>query len=160
MIDLTSEVLIISMKQGGSNATVSSTVAGDYINMENHGRVTFLLTTGTTTVGGKVGIRKAKNKSGASAAEVTSAWIGGKFYSTSAGLYAANSTASSGKYISVANSDDSKTLIATFDATNLSASYPYIGAYFKSAGMNAVIVGTYLLWQSRYQNVAMADATL
>ncbi len=160
MIDLTNEVLFVSMKQGGTDATVSSTVAGDWVNMRNHGRVTLILTTGTTTVGGKIGIRKAKSKSGSSATEITSAWIGNKFYRAAAGSYTADSTASSGKYITVANSDDSKMLHATFDATNLSASYPYIGAYFVSSTMNAVIMGVYALWQTRYQGTAMSDPTL
>ena len=159
MQDLMQDVLVVGMDQGGANGQVTSTAAGDYVNMENFARVTFLLTTGAVTVGGKIGIRKAKNKSGASATVVTSAWDGGKYYKSATGSYAsASSAASSGAYIVVGNSDDSKTIYGTFDATRLSASYPYVGAYFVSATWNAYITGTYLLHGQRYAGTR-ADPT-
>ena len=149
-MDIMSQIVPVGMDQGGANATVSSTATGDYVNMENYQFVTFLLTTGTITVGGKVGIRKSKTAAGSAETEITSAWVGNKFYSTATRSYSATSTGSSGKYIVVANSDDSKTLYATFDATLLSASYNFVGAYFVSSTWNGVITGTYLLHGPRY----------
>lgn len=163
MQDLMQEILIVGMDQGGSDATVSSTVAGDYVNMENFAKITFVLTTGAVTVGGKIGIRKATALGGSGATEITSAWTGNKHYTATAGTYTATSlspSTSSAKYIVVGNSSDSKTIYATFDATKLSASYPYVGAYFLGATWNAVITGTYILWGGRYQQAATPDPTL
>jgi hypothetical protein len=163
MQDLMQEVLVVGMDQGGANATVSSTAAGDYINMENFQKVTFLLTTGAVTVGGKIGIKKATNKSGGAAAEIVEPWIGNKHYTAAAGTYTATAmtkTVSSAKYIVVGNSSDSRTIHATFDATLLSASNPYVGAFFKSGAWNAVITGVYILHNGRYQQSATADPTL
>ena len=161
MQDLSQQVAFVDMAQGGSDATVSSTAEGDWVNMENHQKVTFVLVTGTVTVGGKIGIRKAASASGTtkSSTAITSAWDGGKFYSGATIATTANSTVSSGAYIQVANSDDSKIFTATFDAKKLSASYPYIEAYFVSSTWNAVIMGTYVMWKTRYQQASMPNPT-
>ena len=115
MQDLMQEVLAVGMDvHTAATGKVTSVATGDWIHMENFQKVTFLFTTGTVTVGGKIGIQKATNKSGSGNVTITNStpagievWAGGKDYTAAAGTYAAASTTSTGAYINVANSDDS-----------------------------------------------------
>ena len=160
MQDLMQEVQVVGMDaHTAATGAVTSTTAGDYVNMENYKKVTFLVTTGTVTTGGKIGIRKATAAGGSGATGITSAWDGSVDYTGTVGTYTTAATTSSGQYMNVADADDSKVLYATFDAAKLSASYPYVGAYFVSSTWNAVITGVYLLHGGRYQQSAPPEAT-
>jgi len=101
------------------------------------------------TVGSKVSIRNATAAGGSGAAAIAAPFVNSKYYKGYTVTSATSST--SVEYITIANGDDSTTIIATIDANSLTAGYPFINAYVVSSAMNGTISATWLLHGARYQ---------
>ena len=146
MIDLGQEIRV---QQAIPPATYTSVQAGDYLNMENYAKATLVIETGTVTVGSKVSIRNATAAGGSGAAAIAAPFVNSQYYKGYTVTSATSST--SVEYITIANGDDSTTIIATIDANSLTAGYPFINAYVVSSAMNGTISATWLLHGARYQ---------
>jgi hypothetical protein len=154
MIDLSQEVRV---QQALPPATYTSVQAGDYLNMENYAKATLVLETGTVTVGSKVSIRNATAAGGSGAVALANPFVNDQYYKgytlTSA------SSSSSVNYMVIANGDDSTTLVATVDASSLTAGFPFINVYINDSTMNGAVSGTWLLHGARYQGDPPSDPT-
>jgi hypothetical protein len=125
--------------------------------MENFKYMTVIVHTGAVTAGKKIAIRKATTNGGAGATTLSTPFIGGVYYKNatkSKADYTAYSAASSGKYISVGNSDDSRIFVATVEFGDMGSSYDYVNAQAVSAAWNAVMGISYILHGNRYHQTS------
>lgn len=154
MIDLAQEVRV---QQAIPPATYTSVQAGDYLNMENFAKATLVIETGTITVGSKISIRNATAAAGSGAVALAAPFVNDQYYKGYTVTSATSST--SIDYINIANGDDSTTIVATIDASVLTAGFPFINAYVVDSTMNGTISGTWLLHGTRYQGDPPPDPT-
>lgn len=150
---------------GYPSATISSVASADWVCMENHTMCRVILNTGTVTVGGKIKVQKATNKSGSGAADVARPFVNNKYEKqTTASLagYTLTSQTSSTSVgmITVGNSSDSRIIYADIPATVTSASKAYINVKFVSSTFNMVAGVTYEMYGTRYQQASIPDPTL
>ena len=141
--------------------TYSSAHSAEWVNMENHAKVTFtIMTGGTATAGVKMKIQCATNASGSGAANIADPFDGGVYYKhTTTTVPTKTSASSSGSvdYIVVGTST-SAVYYATVDASKLASGKPYVGLVAKGNSASSLdCAAIFECWGTRYQQEAVPD---
>jgi hypothetical protein len=141
--------------------TYSSAHTNEWVNMENHAKITYtVLTGGTATAGVKLKIQCAINKSGSSAADVAAPFDGGVYYKHTTTTVPTKTSASSSSSVAmvVVGTSTSAVYYATVDASVLAATKPYVSIVAKdNAASSLDCAATFEAWGTRYQQEAMLD---
>src|SRR6056297_1285899 len=141
-------------------ATVSSTAATDIIKMSDYHKVTFIVTTGTVTVGGGISVRQMDSVSDTVASEsrlgIDSYYE--KTAATAAGFTqtSADSVSSYGG-ITVANADDSKMFVFEVRGDQLDDDNDCVALSFDDSTWSAALVQVTAIGQPRYRQATPLD---
>jgi len=141
-------------------ASYSAAHTAEWINMENHAKVTFTIATGAVTGGTKLKIQCATSASGSGAANVAAPFDGGIYYKHTTTTVPTKTSASSSTSVDyiVIGASSSAVYYATVDASVLAAGKPYVSLVAKGASASsALMCGTFECWGTRYQQEAMLD---
>ena len=119
--------------------TVSSVAATDVINMSEYDKVTFIITTGTVTVGGGISFREMDAVGDTVASEsrvgIDYYWEQGGSASDTYTKNSADSLSSAGG-ITVADGDDSRVFITELRGSQLTDGNNCVAAYFDDSSFN------------------------
>jgi len=134
-------------------ATVSSVAATDIITMNDYHKVTFIVTTGTVTVGGGISVRQMDSVSDTVASESR---LGIDHYYEKTAATAAGFTKTSADSVSsyggitVANADDSKMYVFEVRGSQLTDGNDCIALSFDDSTWNAALVQVTAIGHPRY----------
>lgn len=141
-------------------ATVNSVAATDILTMNDYHKWTFIVTTGTVTVGGGISVRQMDSVSDTVASEsrVDLDYYWEKTANTAASFTktSANSLSSAGG-ITVANSDDSKMYVFEVRGSQLTQGNDCIALYFDDSSWNAALVQITAIGHPRYPEATPLD---
>ena len=141
-------------------ATVSSTAATDIMTMNDYDKVTFVVTTGTVTVGGGISVRQMDSVADTVANESR---LGiDRYYEKTAATAAgftktsADSVSSYGG-ITVANGDDSKMFVFEVRGEDLTDGNDCIALSFDDSTWNAALVQVTAIGHPKYRQATPLD---
>jgi hypothetical protein len=158
MFNLAEDAEVITIQAA---ATVSSVAATDIINMKNYHKVSFIVTTGTVTVGGGISVRQMDSVSDTVASEsrlgIDCYWEKTAAASGAHTKTAADSLSSYGG-ITVANGDDSKQYIFEVRGDQLDSSNNCIALSFDDSTWNAALVSVTAVCHPRYHQAQPVTA--
>lgn len=141
--------------------TYGSAHTAEWVNMENHAKITFtVITGGTATAGVKLKIQAAINAAGSSAADVAAPWAGGVYYKQTTTTVSTKTSASSSGSVAmmVVGTSTSATYFGTVDASVLPATKPYISLVAKGNSASSLdCAAIFEAHGTRYQQEAMLD---
>ena len=141
--------------------TYSSAHTADWINMENHAKVTFtVMTGGTATAGTKLKVQCATNASGSSAANIAAPWDGGVYYKATTTTTPTKTSASSSGSVAymVVGTSTSAVYYGTVDASKIASGKPYLSLVAKGNSASSLdCAAIFECWGTRFQQEAVLD---
>jgi len=141
-------------------STVSSVAATDILTMNDYHKWTFIVTTGTVTVGGGISVRQMDSVSDTVASESRLAidYYWEKTANTAAAFTKTNADSlSSYGGITVANADDSKMYVFEVRGSQLSGTNDCIALNFDDSTWNAALVSVVAIGHPRYPQASPLD---
>ncbi len=142
-------------------ASYSSAHTNEWVNMENHAKITFTVFTGAVCSSGLLlSVKAATSKSGSSSETLAAPWDGGVFYKHTTATAPTKTSASSSSSVAymVVGSSTSAVYYATVDASKLPAAKPYVTLAAKAnSASSCLLAGTFEAWGTRYQQEAVPD---
>lgn len=134
-------------------ATVNSVAATDIVTMNDYHKVTFIVTTGTVTVGGGISVRQMDSVSDTVASESR---LGIDYYwektAATAAAFTKTSADSLSSYggITVANGDDSKMFVFEVRSSQLTQGNDCVALNFDDSTWNGALIQVMAIGHPRY----------